>query len=72
MTDRPSRLVPGWRQAYRWLSVQLSLLLALLATAEATWPDVAAALPDGWARWVGIAIVVARVIRQTPRPAEPS
>lgn len=59
-------LVEGWRQAHRWLSVQVALVVALLGTLEASWPEVAELLPDGWARWGGIAIIVARIIRQRP------
>ena len=65
---RPS-LVPGWRQAYRWLSVQVALLVAIIGTVEASWPDLAALLPDGWARWGAVAVIVARIIRQQERGA---
>ncbi len=42
------KLIPDWRSAWRFLSVQLAAATALLATAYDYLPAVRSYLPEGW------------------------
>lgn len=56
------RLISRWRDAWRFGSVRLALLLAAVIELERHLPAVAGYLPDGWATYLALAIVVARVL----------
>lgn len=57
-------------KAYRYLSVQLAALLALAATAWEYLPQFQQYLDPAWVKYFALAILVSRVIKQTPTVAE--
>lgn len=71
------RLIENWREAYKFLSVQLAALLAALSLAYDYLPAVQQYLPQGWVKWLALAIIVARVLQQKsvsgplPQPLSP-
>jgi len=68
MWDRiKAHLVEDWKQAYRWLSVQLAFLLVLLEGAYQYLPQVQSYFPAHWHAYIGGAILLARLINQTKR-----
>ena len=68
-----SILVDDVRKAWKFLSVQLAALLAILATAWEFVPAMQQYLDPAWVKYFALAMIVARVIRQTPKePAAPS
>ncbi len=58
------RLVPDWRHAWRFLSVQLAAVIALLATAYDYLPAFRDYVPEGWVKWAALLIIAARVMNQ--------
>lgn len=58
------KLIDNWNKAWRMTSVQLAGLLALLASAAEYWPQYVQWLPEGWAKWGALAIMLARIIKQ--------
>lgn len=61
------------RKAYKFLSVQLAALLATLATAWEFVPAMQQYLDPAWVKYFALAMILARVIRQTPKaPAAPT
>lgn len=59
-------LIDDWKQAWRLLSVQVAAALVTLEVAGDYLPEIKEYLGDDYAKWVGLAIIVARIIRQTP------
>lgn len=57
-------LVPDWRQAWRFLSVQAAAALALVAAAYDYLPAVREYLPDGWVKWAALLVIAARILNQ--------
>jgi len=65
-------LIPNWRRAWRWFSVQA---LAILAVLPMVWlqlpPDIKAYIPPawGWAVFVTIAFggIIGRLVDQNPK-----
>jgi hypothetical protein len=60
-------MISNWKQAYKFLSVQLLAVLIALASLEPFVPQIAALLPDHWVPIFGALVIVARVISQGPR-----
>ena len=60
------RLIDDWKQAWRLLSVQVAAVLVALEVAGDYLPESKEYLGDDYAKWIGLGIIVARVIRQTP------
>lgn len=58
------RLVPDWRHAWRFLSVQLAAVIALLATAYDYLPVIRDYVPEGSVKWAALLIIAARVMNQ--------
>ena len=58
------RLVEDWRQAHKWLSVQLAAGIAVLAEAQDQLPIVREYLPEGWVKYAALAVLAARLIKQ--------
>lgn len=52
------------KDAWKWLSVQLSLGLGLLALASEYMPQIKENLPEGWAKYAFLAILAARLYKQ--------
>lgn len=59
-----AKLIEDWKQSWKFLSVQLAAALALLDVAYEYLPAVQSYLPEGWVKWMALAIIVARVIKQ--------
>ena len=59
-------LIDDWKRAWRLLSVQAAAVLIALELAGDYLPEIKEYLGDDYAKWAGLAIIVARVIRQTP------
>ena len=59
-------LIDDWKRAWRLLSVQAAAALVALEVAGEYLPEIKEYLGDDYAKWVGLGIIVARVIRQTP------
>lgn len=57
-------LIPDWRHAWRFLSVQLAAVIALLATAYDYLPAIRDYVPEGWVKWAALLIIAARVMNQ--------
>ena len=57
------RLVPDWRAAWRWFSVQALAAIVMLPVVWASLPtDVKAWLPDGAEPWVLATLAVAGIV----------
>lgn len=59
-------LIDDWKRAWRLLSVQAAAVLVALELAGDYLPEIKEYLGDDYAKWMGLAIIVARVVRQTP------
>jgi hypothetical protein len=58
------KLIDDWKDSWKFLSIQLAAALALLDTAYEYLPAVQSYLPEGWVKWIALAIIVGRVIKQ--------
>jgi hypothetical protein len=58
------KLIEEWRKAYKYMTVQLATVLVLVSTAYDYLPAVQTYLPEGWVKWVAIAIIIARIVKQ--------
>lgn len=61
--------IPDWKDAWKFFTVQLAAVLALLDVAYEYLPAAQAYFPEGWVKWVALAIIVARIINQKSRDA---
>lgn len=52
------RIVPNWRHAWRWLSIQITAVGIALQAAILAWPDVKDWIGDRVAHYVGLLILV--------------
>lgn len=59
-------LIDDWKRAWRLLSVQAAAVLIALELAGDYLPEIKEYLGDDYAKWIGMGIIVARIIRQTP------
>lgn len=59
-------LIDDWKRAWRLLSVQAAAVLIALELAGDHLPEIKEYLGDDYAKWIGLGIIVARIIRQTP------
>jgi hypothetical protein len=60
-------LIDDVHKAWRYMSVQLTALLALAATAWEYVPSVQQYLDPTWLKYFAVAIIVSRVVRQSPK-----
>jgi ABC-type uncharacterized transport system permease subunit len=52
-------IIPDWRRAWRWFSVQALVVLAALPLVWSTLPaDLRAYLPDGWEPYVLLVVAI--------------
>lgn len=57
------KLVPNWRESWRWFSVQALVAIAALPMVWAEMPaDLKAAVPDGSLMWITVALALAGMI----------
>lgn len=66
------KLIENWKQCHKFLTVQLSVLLAMIATAYEYLPMMKDYLPEGWVKYAFIAVIVARIINQSAKDAKPN
>ncbi len=59
-------LIDDWKRAWQLLSVQAAAALVALEVAGDYLPEIKEYLGDDFGKWAGLAIIVARVIRQAP------
>lgn len=59
-------LIDDWKRAWQLLSVQVAAALIALELAGDYLPEIKEYLGDDYAKWMGLAVIVARVVRQTP------
>lgn len=62
-------LIDDWKRAYRLFSVQAAAALVALEVAGDYLPELKEYLGDDFGKWIGLGIIVARIIRQTPARA---
>lgn len=58
------QLVADWKQGWKFLSVQLATVLVVLQVLEENLPAVQHMLPEGWVKYIGLAILIGRLIQQ--------
>ena len=59
-------LIDDWQKAWKLFSVQVAAALVALEVAGDYLPELKEYLGDDFGKWIGLAIIVARIIRQTP------
>lgn len=57
-------LIDGWKKAYRLFTVQLAVLLGIVATAWDYLPALQQYLDPQWVKWFALAMVLARIVKQ--------
>jgi hypothetical protein len=62
-------LIHNWKQAYKLFSVQAAAALVALEVAGDYLPELKEYLGDDFGKWLGLGIIVARIIRQAPARA---
>jgi hypothetical protein len=56
-------LIPNWREAWRWFSIQSLALIMLLPTIwEALPSDAKVFIPEGWGIWIVVLIAAAGIV----------
>ena len=68
------KLIPDWRQAWKWFSVQaFAIIIALPMIWTAMPADVKSYLPDDWKPWIMVALaaagIIGRIVDQNKAPA---
>lgn len=58
------KLIPEWKRAYQYLSVQAAAGLAVLSAAYEYLPAVKEYLPEGWVKYAALVVIAARIIQQ--------
>lgn len=66
-----AEIIPEWKQAWRYLTVQLLALVAVLDTAYAYLPMLQEYLPDHWVRWACLVVIIGRIVKVSYEPTEP-
>lgn len=64
------KLIENWKQAGRFYTVKIAGVMILLDFAYEYLPVMQTFLPESWVRWVGLALIIARILRQQ-LPSEP-
>jgi len=59
------KLIPDWRKAYRYVTVQAATGLLALSMCYDYLPALREFIPDNYVKIVAVVIIVARVISQT-------
>jgi hypothetical protein len=58
------KIIDNWKQAHKFLTVQISTLLGMAAAAYEYFPAMREYFPEGWAKYAFAAIIVARLWKQ--------
>lgn len=56
-------LVRNWKDSWKWMSVHFATLLIGLSYLQDYYPEMALYLPERWARYLGMTILVARLLK---------
>lgn len=65
------KLIDNWKSAWKYVTVQLAAVLFFLPELLPYMPELAQYLPTDWYRWLGMAILVARIVKQKVSDANP-
>lgn len=65
------KLIPEWKRAYRYLTVQAAAGLALISAAYDYLPAVREYMPEGWVKYAALVIIVVRLLQQRPPRQQP-
>lgn len=65
------KLIPEWKRAYRYLTVQAAAGLALISAAYDYLPVVREYMPEGWVKYAALVIIVVRLLQQRPPRQQP-
>lgn len=57
-------LIDDWKRAWTYLSVILASALVALDIAYAYLPEIRDYFPEGWVRYVAVAVIIGRIIKQ--------
>lgn len=57
-------MIPEWKKAWRFTSIQLAAVLVALDMLAQYQPELKEYIGDEYARYLGVAIIIARVMRQ--------
>ena len=57
-------LIEDWKHAWRLFTIWLAAALGLLDAAVEYLPMIREYLPEGWVKYIAMAIIVARLIKQ--------
>jgi hypothetical protein len=61
-------MVPDWKDAWKWLSVHVAIVIAVVNAAQIILPQFQGLLPPDAFTWInaglGVAVIVARLIPQ--------
>lgn len=60
-----SKLIENWQHCYKFLTVQLSAIFAIVAAAYEYLPMMKEYLPDGWMKYAFLMIIIVRIINQS-------
>ena len=60
------RLIDGWRCGYKLATVWIAAAIVIISASSEYLPALQQYLPADWVKWMGVAIIVARMIKQTP------
>lgn len=61
-------VIPDWRTAWRFLSVQIALGMAFLDIAYEHLFIAQQFLPEHWVRWAALILIAGRIVQQKPPP----
>lgn len=59
------KLIPDWRDAWRFLSIQLAAAIAVLAAAYDYLPVIRDYVPEGWVKWAALLVIAGRIMHQS-------
>lgn len=57
-------VIPNWREAWKFFSVQLATAMIFIEILQDNLPGLQPYLPEGWVKWISLAIIVGRLLHQ--------
>lgn len=64
------KLIPDWKEAWKFFSVQLAFVMLFLDILQSNMPELQPFLPDKWVSCISLAIIVTRLIHQNVKAFE--
>lgn len=58
------KLIENWKQAWKYISVQIAAVILFLPTLAPYMPEIMAYIPTNWYQILGGAILIARIVKQ--------